>query len=200
MKGFIFEVSSDSLKRREPEKMERHDAARAGAIVLFVHTSIYIYKPDRDWHPPARAFGAFWATSERDSAMRASRDSAMRASDSISNSLRSALCEYKGVAENKLSISKVFHTVRERSLQYWLGPCHEIARKQSSDLPHHWRTSRCYLASICNDIYYLCVFWFNYKQHISHTQQISSYQVWYNCHVKKKIIHYSLACARTDAR
>ena len=39
---------------------------------------------------PLRAFGA---TSYRDSPLRASMDSAMRASDSISNSLRSALRE-----------------------------------------------------------------------------------------------------------
>ena len=33
-KGFIFEVSSQSLKRREAEKRERHHVARARVIIL----------------------------------------------------------------------------------------------------------------------------------------------------------------------
>ena len=65
LKGFTLEVSSLSLKRREAEKRERHDAARTHAIVLLhsqltnypicVHIKKYMYtykNPDWDSHPP----------------------------------------------------------------------------------------------------------------------------------------------------
>ena len=57
-------------------------------------TYIYIYvNLDRDSHPLALG-AASVRHSDRDSALRASMDSALRASDSISNSLRSALRGY----------------------------------------------------------------------------------------------------------
>ena len=83
-------------------------------IYTYIHTHIYI-NPDRDkpWSRFASACAAhaFGATSDRDSVLCASRDSALRASDSISNSLRSALLESKfqlGSKDNPQIYSNLF--------------------------------------------------------------------------------------------